>query len=145
MQECLLVKRISENATIPTRATANSVGYDLSASHDCIVPKCGGRSLISTDLIVCIPDGHYGRVAPRSGLALKNGINVGAGVIDPDYRGPLGVILFNHSTQDDFIVKKGDRIAQLILERVSIPDVIEIKEVTDTARGNGGFGSSGRK
>jgi dUTP pyrophosphatase len=145
MNECLLVKRASENATLPSKATIMSVGYDLHASEDRIVQKCGGRNLIPTDLIVCIPFGHYGRIAPRSGLAWKNGIDVGAGVIDPDYRGLVGVILFNHSKEEDFIVKKGDRIAQLILERVSTPDVIEIKEVNETARGNCGFGSSGRK
>lgn len=142
MNECLLVKLLSPHATLPSRATPMSVGYDLSASEDRIIGK-GSRLLIPTDIIVCIPPGHYGRIAPRSGLTLKFGIDVGAGVIDPDYRGPVGVILFNHS-QNDFVINRGDKIAQLILEKVSMPDVIEIKKVDETVRNDRGFGSSGK-
>ena len=91
---------------------------------------------------MAIPEGHYGRVAPRSGLAVKNFIDVGAGVIDCDYRGALGVVLFNHSA-DDFHIKPGDRIAQLIIEKISTPDVVEVDDLDETARGAGGFGSTG--
>lgn len=91
-----------------------------------------------------MPEGTYGRVAPRSGLAWKNFIDVGAGVIDQDYRGNVGVILFNHSDVD-FDVKKGDRIAQLICERIAHPNVVEVKSLSETARGEGGFGSTGTK
>lgn len=141
MNKNLLVKRLSNDATLPTRATAGSVGYDLYASQSTFVgPR--GRAVIPTGLIICVPPRHYGRVAPRSGLAVKDGIDVGAGVIDPDYRGAVGVVLFNHS-DIEFYVKKGDRIAQLILEKVSTPDVIEIKDLDQTERGAGGFGSSG--
>lgn len=80
--------------------------------------------------------------APRSGLTWKNSIDVGAGVIDADYRGPIGVILFNHSDLD-FEVKAGDRIAQMILERIVTPEVIEVVDLDATARGDGGFGSTG--
>jgi dUTP pyrophosphatase len=80
--------------------------------------------------------------APRSGLAWKHSIDVGAGVIDADYRGPLGVILFNHSDQD-FAVKAGDRIAQLILEVIVTPEVVEVEDLESTIRGSGGFGSTG--
>lgn len=80
--------------------------------------------------------------APRSGLAWKNSIDVGAGVIDADYRGPVGVILFNHS-DSDFTIKAGDRIAQLILELIITPDVMEVDDLDATARGDGGFGSTG--
>ena len=80
--------------------------------------------------------------APRSGLAWKHSIDVGAGVIDADYRGPVGVILFNHS-DTDFEVKVGDRIAQLIIEVIMIPDVAEVDDLDSTARGSGGFGSTG--
>ena len=80
--------------------------------------------------------------APRSGLAWKHSIDVGAGVIDADYRGPVGVILFNHSDQD-FAVKAGDRVAQLILERIVTPDVMEVEDLESTTRGSGGFGSTG--
>lgn len=80
--------------------------------------------------------------APRSGLAWKNSIDVGAGVIDADYRGPVGVILYNHS-DIDFEVKPGDRIAQLILERIITPQVVEVEDLDPTVRGAGGFGSTG--
>lgn len=80
--------------------------------------------------------------APRSGLALKHAIDVGAGVIDADYRGPVGVILFNHSDVD-FEVKAGDRIAQMILEKIVTPEVIEVEDLDSTLRGEGGFGSTG--
>lgn len=80
--------------------------------------------------------------APRSGLALKHAIDVGAGVIDADYRGPVGVVLFNHS-DSDFEVKHGDRIAQLIIQQIVIPDVLEVEDLDTTDRGAGGFGSTG--
>lgn len=88
------------------------------------------------------PEGTYGRIAPRSGLAWKHSIDVGAGVIDADYRGNVGVILFNFSDKD-FEVKKGDRIAQLILEKISYCDIVETSDLDDTSRGEGGFGSTG--
>lgn len=91
---------------------------------------------------MAIPSGYYGRVAPRSGLAVKHFIDVGAGVIDEDYRGPLGVVLFNHG-QNDFAVKKGDRIAQLLLEKIATPDIEVVEDLDETERGAGGFGSTG--
>lgn len=81
--------------------------------------------MVATDISIAVPDGYYGRVAPRSGLALKHFIDVGAGVIDADYRGPLGIILFNFADQE-FAIKKGDRIAQLILEKIDTPDVVQV-------------------
>jgi len=98
--------------------------------------------LVKTDLSIAVPAGTYGRVAPRSGLAWKHSIDVGAGVIDADYRGNVGVILFNHSDKD-FKVEIGDRIAQLIIERIELPHVQEVDELDDTIRGGGGFGSTG--
>lgn len=98
--------------------------------------------LVKTDIQIEVPTGCYGRVAPRSGLALKNSIDVGAGVIDEDYRGNVGVILFNFSDLD-FDVKKGDRIAQLICERIAYPKLVEVDTLTETVRGEGGFGSTG--
>lgn len=85
-----------------------------------------------------------GRIAPRSGLASKHFIDTGAGVIDADYRGPVKVLLFNHGDAD-FAVDEGDRIAQLVLERVATPDVVEAAELDESARGAGGFGSTGRQ
>ena len=101
-----------------------------------------GRALVGTGIALSIPDGLYGRVAPRSGLAVKHCINVGAGVIDPDYTGEVKVVLFNHGTED-FEIKKGDRIAQLILEKCETPMIKEIGLLEETLRGDGGFGSTG--
>jgi deoxyuridine 5'-triphosphate nucleotidohydrolase len=98
--------------------------------------------MLKTDIAIAVPLGTYGRVAPRSGLALKHGIDVGAGVIDEDYRGNVGVILFNHSDVD-FIVAAGDRVAQLILEKIETPDVEVVDDLSETVRGGGGFGSTG--
>uniref|UniRef100_A0A8C0D690 Deoxyuridine 5'-triphosphate nucleotidohydrolase n=1 Tax=Balaenoptera musculus TaxID=9771 RepID=A0A8C0D690_BALMU len=89
-----------------------------------------------------IPSGCYGRVAPRSGLAAKHFIDVGAGVIDEDYRGNVGVVLFNFG-KEKFEVKKGDRIAQLICEQIFYPEIEEVQVLDDTERGSGGFGSTG--
>lgn len=113
------------------------------SAYDALVPA-RGKALVKTDIQIEVPDGTYGRVAPRSGLAWKNFIDVGAGVIDQDYRGNVGVILFNHSDVD-FEVQKGDRIAQLICEQIVHPVVIEAHELSDTSRAAGGFGSTGTK
>ncbi|CAG2214482.1 unnamed protein product [Mytilus edulis] len=96
----------------------------------------------TTDIQIALPEGCYGRVAPRSGLAAKHFIDVGAGVIDQDYRGNVGVIMFNFGEQE-FVVNKGDRIAQLICERIYIPELEECENLNATERGDGGFGSTG--
>ncbi|GFS46502.1 similar to DUTP-PYROPHOSPHATASE-LIKE 1 [Actinidia rufa] len=101
-----------------------------------------GKTLVPTDLSIAIPEGTYARIAPRSGLAWKHSIDVGAGVIDADYRGPIGVILFNNSDVD-FEIKARDRIAQLIIQVIVTPNVEEIDDLDSTARGSGGFGSTG--
>jgi len=101
-----------------------------------------GKALVDTQLSIAVPVGTYGRVAPRSGLASKHMIDTGAGVIDADYRGPVFVLLFNHS-EKDFQVEEGDRIAQLIIERISNPEVFEVDDLDETLRGSGGFGSTG--
>ncbi|ESQ45883.1 hypothetical protein EUTSA_v10011147mg [Eutrema salsugineum] len=135
------VKKLSEKAVLPTRGSSLSAGYDLSSAVDSKVPA-RGKALIPTDLSVAVPEGTYARIAPRSGLAWKHSIDVGAGVIDADYRGPVGVILFNYSDVD-FEVKIGDRIAQLIIERIVTPEVMEVDDLDSTVRGEGGFGSTG--
>ncbi|XP_010515014.1 PREDICTED: deoxyuridine 5'-triphosphate nucleotidohydrolase [Camelina sativa] len=135
------VKKLSEKAVLPTRGSSLSAGYDLSSAADSKVPA-RGKALIPTDLSIAVPEGTYARIAPRSGLAWKHSIDVGAGVIDADYRGPVGVILFNHSDVE-FDVKLGDRIAQLIIEKIVTPDVVEVQDLDDTVRGEGGFGSTG--
>ena len=139
----LKVKKLTFDAVVPTRGSNGAVGYDLYSSEDAIVPNQAGRALVGTGITVVLPPGVYGRVAPRSGLAVKHCINVGAGVIDPDYTGEIKVVLFNHG-MSDFEIKKGDRIAQLVLERCETPPIEEISIVEDTERGSGGFGSTGQ-
>lgn len=93
------VKKLSPNATIPTRGSNKAAGYDLSSAYEYTIPA-KGKLLCKTDIAIAIPSGHYGRIAPRSGLAHRNFIDVGAGVIDEDYRGNVGVIIFNFSDED---------------------------------------------
>lgn len=116
---------LGENATMPTKGSIDAAGYDLYAAEYCCVEP-NGKALIKTNIKVIIPDGCYGRIAPRSGLAWKNHIDVGAGVIDRDYRGWVGVVLFNHS-QDQFVVNKGDRIAQFILEKYQDAEIVQLE------------------
>ena len=137
----LRVKLLTEHAKLPQRGSMAAAGYDLCSAYAGVVPA-RGKALLKTDLSIAVPAGTYGRVAPRSGLALKHGIDTGAGVIDEDYRGNVGVILFNHSDAD-FAVAAGDRVAQLILERIATPEVVEVDSLDDTQRGAGGYGSTG--
>lgn len=141
MGTTLRVKKLSEHAVTPARGSEGAAGYDLSAAYECVVPA-RGKALVKTDLSIAIPEGTYARIAPRSGLAWKHSIDVGAGVVDADYRGNVGVILFNLSDQD-FPIEAGDRVAQLILERIATPEVVEVEDLDDTSRGAGGFGSTG--
>jgi len=143
LQGVLQVKRLSEHASLPTLGTPLAAGYDLASAVDITVPA-HGKALIPTDLAIALPDGVYGRVAPRSGLAWKKHIDVGAGVIDRDYRGNVGVVLFNHSPED-FHISIGDRIAQLILERYEMAQIVEVDDLESSLRGEGGFGSTGTK
>ncbi|KAL3809807.1 hypothetical protein ACHAXA_010390 [Cyclostephanos tholiformis] len=139
--ECLRVKFLSDRATMPSRGSPHSAGFDLSAAERTVVPS-GGRAIVRTDLSIACPSGTYARIAPRSGLAVKHMIDTGAGVVDADYRGPVGVVLFNFGPTD-FVVEAGDRIAQLILEKVSMVHAVRVDELSDTVRGEGGFGSTG--
>ena len=137
----LLVKRLNEHATLPARGSPLAAGYDLTSSEDVSIPK-GTRGLVGTGIAFTVPHQTYGRIAPRSGLAVKKGIQVGAGVIDRDYTGEVKVALFNHG-DEDFVIKKGDRIAQLIIEKIEMPEVKLVDELLVTERGEGGFGSTG--
>jgi len=137
----LLVKKLSEKAKVPTRGSSLAAGYDLYSAEKKTIPA-RGKALIDTQLSMAVPFGTYGRVAPRSGLASKFMIDTGAGVIDGDYRGTVFVLLFNLSDQD-FEVQEGDRIAQLVLERIYTPDVVEVESLDETDRGTNGFGSTG--
>ncbi|ETW05114.1 hypothetical protein H310_04135 [Aphanomyces invadans] len=141
-REVLFVKKLTAHAIVPCRGSNFAAGFDLSSAYECVIPA-HGKGLVKTDIAIAIPPGTYARVAPRSGLSWKNHLDVGAGVIDEDYRGNVGVVMFNHANED-FHVKAGDRIAQLILERiVTHATVEEVEELSETERGEGGFGSTG--
>ena len=135
------IKKLEESAIIPTRATDSDAGYDLYSTNDGVVPA-RGRKVVGTGIAIAIPPGHYGRVAPRSGLAVKRGIDVLAGVVDSGYRGEVGVVL-QYLSDEDFPFKKGDRVAQLILEQCNTIGWVELDELEDSVRSDGGFGSTG--
>jgi dUTP diphosphatase len=143
----LRVKRLTPTAKLPTRGSAQAIGLDLYADvtdrSGVIEIRPGYRKLVSTGIAVAIPPGYYGRVAPRSGLALKHGIDVLGGVCDSDYRGEVFVLLQNLNQWNSFHVKSGDRIAQLILERADILPILEVQHLDETVRGAAGFGSTG--
>lgn len=134
--------KVIPEAFAPTKGSMKSAGYDLKSAYDYMIPA-RGKEIVDTGIKIELPEGCYGRIAPRSGLAAKHFIDVGAGVVDEDYRGVIKVVLFNHSDKD-FEVKKGDRIAQLICEKIYYPEIEEVKELSDTMRGEGGFGSTGK-
>ncbi|XP_040902919.1 deoxyuridine 5'-triphosphate nucleotidohydrolase, mitochondrial isoform X2 [Toxotes jaculatrix] len=134
--------KLSEHATTPTRGSAKAAGYDLYSAYDYTIGPMD-KAIVKTDIQIAVPHGCYGRVAPRSGLAAKHFIDVGAGVVDEDYRGNVGVVLFNFN-KEEFCVKKGDRVAQLVCERICYPDLVEQETLDETERGAGGFGSTGR-
>nr|BBG22483.1 deoxyuridine triphosphatase [Dugesia ryukyuensis] len=137
----LRFKKLSENATVPSRGSVLAAGFDLCSAENCVIPA-RGKQLVKTDIQISLPEGCYGRVAPRSGLALKHFIDVGAGVIDQDYRGNVGIVMFNFS-ENEFPISKGDRIAQLICERIYTPELLECESLDETERGEGGYGSTG--
>eukprot|EP00929_Paragymnodinium_shiwhaense_P094361 TRINITY_DN5488_c0_g1_i1.p1 TRINITY_DN5488_c0_g1~~TRINITY_DN5488_c0_g1_i1.p1 ORF type:complete len:481 (-),score=166.13 TRINITY_DN5488_c0_g1_i1:235-1677(-) len=141
MASKLLVKFLNAGATLPAKGSSLAAGFDLAAAEATTV-LAGSKAIVKTGLSIAIPEGTYARLAPRSGLAAKKGVDVGAGVVDFDYRGEVGVILFNHGAEN-FEVAKGDRVAQLLLEKVSMCGCKEVESLEETARGAGGFGSTG--
>lgn len=135
-------KKLDDLAILPTRGSTEAAGLDLYASKITTIPSRGFIQVF-TGLSVAIPHGYYGRIAPRSGLAVKFGIDTLAGVIDSDYRGEIICVLANHSDVD-FEVKVGDRIAQFVIESIVLPKPIFVDgDLPDTDRGDDGFGSTG--
>ncbi|AUX42737.1 deoxyuridine 5'-triphosphate nucleotidohydrolase [Sorangium cellulosum] len=129
----------------PAYQSEGAVGLDLRAAIDAEVTiGPGERKLVPTGYAVALPDGHEGQVRPRSGLALHHGVTVlnAPGTIDPDYRGELKVLLINHGAAP-FTVRRGDRIAQLVICPVAIAEVVLVSSLAPTARGAGGYGSTG--
>lgn len=131
---------------LPKYESVGAAGIDLLAcvDNDVVIEPNGGRALISTGLFMELPTGYEAQIRPRSGLALKNGITVlnSPGTIDSDYRGEIGVILANFG-KEAFVVKRGMRIAQMIFAEYSHANFIEVDELNQTERGDGGFGHSG--
>jgi dUTP pyrophosphatase len=137
--------RLTEAAVAPRRAHDDDAGYDLHAAEGATIPA-GARASVGTGVSVAIPDGHAGLVLPRSGLALRHGIALvnAPGLIDAGYRGELRVLLLNTDREATFEVSVGDRIAQLVIVRHEAPELVEVAALGESARGERGFGSSGR-
>jgi dUTP pyrophosphatase len=134
-------KKLDERALLPSRGSLYAAGLDLYSIEDLTIePK--QRYLARTGLAVAIPEAHYGRIAPRSGLAMRTGLDVLSGVIDADYRGEIGCLLYN--TGDETIVLPAQtKICQLIIEKIITPEAMWADEIDETVRGSGGFGSTG--
>ena len=137
----LPIKKTSEKSITPKKGSKCAAGYDLYSIEDSITLQHSERKLFKTGIHIKIPDGFYGRIAPRSGLALKSGIDVMAGVIDSDYIGEIGVILINLNNMPT-VVDTTKPIAQLIIEKCFDVEFQEVDDLAKTARGSGGFGST---
>jgi dUTP pyrophosphatase len=143
MPEQLRFMRLHAQARLPTRGSRDAAGVDLYSIESVRIPA-RGRASVRTGLAVAIPVGFYGRVAPRSGLAVKHGLDVLAGVIDSDYRGEILCALINHG-DEPFEIEAGMRIAQLIIESIVLMEPVWSDDLSETERGSGGFGSTGEK
>jgi len=150
-EETVEIKLLRPSARVPARGSARAAGFDIYASEAATIPGATsedgrvtiGRGVVRTGIALAIPHGVYGRVAPRSGLAVRRGIDVGAGVIDGDYRDELLILLFNFSPEP-FEVAPGDRVAQIVFERIAEPSLVAVDELGGHDRG-GGFGSTGER
>jgi len=140
------ITRIDSDLPLPAYAKEGDAGADLVANENVMLPPAGGRALISTGIAIAIPKGYAGFVQPRSGLAAKHGVTClnTPGLIDSGYRGELKVLLVNTDPETPFEVVKGERIAQLVIQRVESVEFIEVEALSDSDRGSGGFGSTGR-
>jgi len=140
----LVVSKLSDTAIVPKRGSAYAAGLDLYTPTSGVVDP-GKRLLVKLDIAIELPPGTFGHILPRSGLALKNGIHIGAGVIDEDYRGNVGVLLFNLG-EEPYVFNAGDRIAQLVVKPYVRVNVFEndANALSESQRGSGGFGSSGK-
>jgi dUTP pyrophosphatase len=140
------VVRLDPRLALPRQQHADDAGYDLHARDSVTIPAGGGRGVVPTGLAIAIPPGYAGFVVPRSGLALTHGVTClnTPGLIDPLYRGELKVLLVNTDPDRDYTVSRGDRVAQLVLQRVETVDWIEVDELDETVRDRYGFGSTGR-
>lgn len=136
------IKKLKPEATIPSYAHPGDAGMDLHSCEDYIL-KPGERKLFGTGLSFQLPEGYVSLFWDKSGLAFKNGVTVLAGVIEHSYRGEYGVVLLNTS-QENFEVKKGQKIAQVLIQPICTAQVEQVEELSETKRGEGGFGSTGK-
>ena len=141
----LPVRRLHPDLPLPAYAHPGDAGADLCAAEDVVLPP-GGRATVGTGLAVAVPDGHAAFVHPRSGLAARHGITVvnAPGTVDAGYRGEVRVVLLNTDRHEPFTVRRGDRIAQLIVQPVTRVRFHDVEELPPSPRGEGGFGSTGR-
>jgi dUTP pyrophosphatase len=140
--DIIKIKKLSGNATLPSKANDGDAGWDLYASESLVILP-SSRMLVGTSVAIVIPSGSVGLIWPRSGLAVKQGIDIFAGVIDAGYRGEIKVCLFN-SSNEDVKITEGDRIAQLLVQKINHVTFKESETLSETFRGEGGFGSSGK-
>jgi len=142
----LPVVRLDPELALPDYARAGDAGADLVAREDAVLAAGGGRALVPTGVAVAIPEGLAGLVLPRSGLALRHGVTVlnAPGLVDAGYRGELNVVLVNTDPAEEYLVRRGDRIAQLVIVAVEQVAVQVVDELPHSERGSGGFGHSGR-
>jgi dUTP pyrophosphatase len=142
----ILARVVHRDAVVPSYANEGDAGCDLVAVETCTLSAGGGRALVPTGLSVAIPEGYGGFVLPRSGLAIKHGVTCvnAPGLIDAGYRGEVRVALVNLDPVNDYVVQKGDRIAQLVVLRVEPALFRVVDELPEAQRGEGGFGSTGR-
>jgi dUTP pyrophosphatase len=141
----LPVRRLDPGLPLPAYPHPGDAGADLCAAEDVVLPP-GGRATVGTGLAVAVPDGYAAFVHPRSGLASRHGITVvnAPGTVDAGYRGEIRVVLLNTDRAEAFTVRRGDRIAQLVVQPVTRVRFVDVAELPGTARGEGGFGSTGR-
>lgn len=138
------IQLLDPDIELPSYAKPGDAGLDLRSRVDMTLAP-GMRALVPTGVAIAIPAGYVGLVHPRSGLAIKNGISMvnTPGTIDSGYRGEIAVILINHDLKESFEIKRGDRIAQLVIQQVEVAELVEVQELAVSERGAGGFGSSG--
>jgi len=142
----LPVVRLDPDLPLPAYARAGDAGADLLARHDIVLAAGGGRAMVATGVAVAIPDGYAGLVLPRSGLAVRHGVTVlnAPGLVDSGYRGELKVLLLNTDPAADYTVRRGDRVAQLVIVAVEQVALTVVEDLPASERGGGGFGHSGR-
>ena len=141
----VLIKKLDLNLPTPKYAKAGDAGVDVYSAIDCEIAP-GQRALVPTGIAIALPDGYAAFAHPRSGLAIKYGVGIvnAPGTIDAGYRGEIKMILINHDLEQSFSIKRGDRIAQLVFQKVESVEFVEVAELPGSGRGESGFGSTGR-